>query len=86
MKFDIYVQPGAKKSCYVGIHDNRPKIKIAAIASDNAANIELCNFFAKILNIPKSKISIFKGHTSRLKTINIDYNISEEEILQKLIN
>lgn len=85
MKFNIYVQPGAKKSCYVGIHDNRPKIKIAAIPSDNAANIEVCKFFAEILNIPKSKVSIFKGNTSRLKTLEIDLDITEKDILNKLI-
>ena len=69
------------------MHDNRPKIKIAAIASDNVANIEVCIFFfAKILNIQKSKISIFKCHTARLKTINIDYTIDKEEVLQKLTN
>ena len=80
MKLDIYVQPGAKKSNYAGLYDGKIKLKIAAIASDNAANQEVCRFIAELLNIPKSKVKIFKGNTSRLKILDIETNLDIDAI------
>lgn len=80
MKIDLYIQPGAKKSGYAGIHDGRPKIKIAAPPSDGAANNELCRFIATALKVPKSKVKISMGTSSRLKTVEIDADITTDYI------
>ena len=82
MKIDIYVQPGAKKTCYAGIHGDRPKIKISAPPADGEANAEICRFIAKALNVPKSKVKISLGTTSRMKTIDVDSQITLQEALE----
>lgn len=84
MKISIYVQPGAKKTGYAGQHDGKPKIKIAAPPSDNAANVELIVFLAETLSIPKSSINITAGKSSRLKTIDIKTDITYENILETI--
>ena len=48
------------------------KINLAAVPEDNKANIELIKFLAKTLKIPKSKIEIIRGETSRMKVIKIE--------------
>ncbi|MBQ3033319.1 MAG: DUF167 domain-containing protein [Deferribacterales bacterium] len=82
MKIDIYVQPGAKKTFYAGVFDGRPKIKISAPPSDGAANAEVCRFMAKALNVSKSKVKISIGTASRLKTIEVDSEITLQEALE----
>lgn len=72
MKLSIYVQPGAKKTELSGLHDGRPKIRICAPPVDGAANDELIKFVAKFLKMSKSSVRLASGHTSRLKTLEID--------------
>lgn len=48
------------------------KVNLAAAPEDGKANEELIKFLAKLLKIPKSKIEIMRGETSRLKTLRVD--------------
>ena len=47
-------------------------IKIKAKPIDNAANLYLIDFLSKYFKIPKTKIFLLKGHTSRHKIIGIE--------------
>ncbi len=47
------------------------KINIAAVPEDGKANEELIRFLSKLLQIPKSKIEIFRGEASRMKVVKI---------------
>ena len=84
MKIKVYIQPGAKKGGYAGLFDGIPKIKITAPPVEGAANKEIITIFAKLLNIPKSSIHISSGAASRLKTIEINTDIKEEDIITLL--
>jgi len=68
---NLYVQPNAKKSEFVGMHNHLPKIKLAAPAVDGKANNELIAFIAKQFYVSKSMVKIVKGQTSRYKTLLI---------------
>lgn len=48
------------------------KVRIAAPAVENAANVELVNFICKTLGIAKGRIRIISGHSSRRKVLEID--------------
>ena len=63
-----------------------PKIKITAPPVDGAANSEIIKLFSKLLNIPKTSIEITSGLSSRNKTLEINENITYEEIIKKLEN
>lgn len=86
MKIKVYIQPGSKKSCYAGMYDGLPKIKIAAPPVDGAANSEVINYFSKLLDIPKKNIIISSGASSRLKILDIDTELSKEEIYLAIEN
>jgi uncharacterized protein (TIGR00251 family) len=74
----IYVQPGASKNEFVGLYGDPPrlKLKIKAQPQDGEANAEVITFLSKSLGISKSKVEIFRGHTSRQKDVLIDMEMS----------
>lgn len=84
MKIKIYIQPSAKKAGYAGLYNDMPKIKITAPPVDGAANSEIIKIFSKLLNIPKASIEITSGLSSRNKTLEINENLTYEEIIKKL--
>lgn len=45
------------------------KVSVAAPPEDGKSNEELIKFLSKKLKIPKSKIEIIRGETSRLKVV-----------------
>ena len=47
------------------------KINLAAVPTDGKANDALIKFLSKFLKIPKSKIEILRGETSRIKVVKI---------------
>jgi uncharacterized protein len=58
------------------------QIRLKAPAIDGKANEHLIEYLSEILKIPKSKITLKKGHTSRIKCLEID--LDEKEVLNRL--
>lgn len=81
----IYLQPSAKKSEIVGLHDGHIKIKVNSPPIDGKANEALILFLSEFLNIPKSTIKIISGEKSRIKKISIIGSMRESEINNKLM-
>jgi uncharacterized protein (TIGR00251 family) len=67
-----YIQPQASKTELAGMHDGLIKIRIAAAAVENAANLVLTDFLAHRLGIAKRFVSIVSGSASRKKVLEID--------------
>ncbi len=67
-----HVQPGAKQTRIVGLHDQCIKIQLNSPPVDGKANKALIQFLAKAFHCPKSSIQIKHGLSSRRKTIIID--------------
>jgi len=68
----LYIQPGAKSSRVVGLHDGLPKIAIKARPIDGEANEALITFLAELGGVPKRSIEILSGQTSRIKRLEVD--------------
>ena len=68
----LYIQPGAKQSRVVGLHDGLPKIAIKARPIDGEANEALIAFLAELGGVPKRSIEILSGQTSRTKRLDVD--------------
>ena len=77
--FFVKVSPKAFQAECVGWEENVLKVKIRESPSKGKANEALTEFLSSHLKIPKSKITLKKGHTSRLKQIEIE-GISLEEL------
>jgi uncharacterized protein len=82
-RLEVYVQPRASKSEVVGTHDGAVKIRIAAPAVENAANLALMEFVAKELGVAKRSVSIVSGGTSRRKVLEI--HGATEEAIRRLV-
>ena len=74
----VYLQPGAKKSEIVGLHDGNIKIKVKAPPVDGKSNAALIDFLSKFFETPKSSIKIISGDKSRLKKVLI-VNLSDTQ-------
>lgn len=85
MNLRIKVKPNSKTDIVIREADGSLKVKIKAPPVEGKANKYLVEYLCKVLNLPKSKISLLKGETNSYKTLQID---AEEnyvnEILSKL--
>lgn len=65
----LHVQPGAKRTEFVGLHGEALKVRLAAPPVDGKANAALVTFLGKYLGIPKSALTILSGESSRHKIL-----------------
>ncbi|SMC18203.1 hypothetical protein SAMN02746041_00479 [Desulfacinum hydrothermale DSM 13146] len=65
----LTIQPNAKKSELVGVHDGALRIRIAAPPVEGAANKECIRFCAKLFGLSKSRVKILKGEKARHKVV-----------------
>jgi uncharacterized protein (TIGR00251 family) len=81
--FQLYCQPGARQTQWVGWHDGRPKLQLKAPPVDGAANKLLIEFVAEWLKVPKSRVQLVAGQQSRIKRLEIE-GLSEAQVLALL--
>lgn len=79
----IQVQPRASRSEVYGLIQDRLKIRIAAPPVDGEANDELFRFLSKLLGVPKSRLQLLRGESSKMKDLRIE-GITLEFLRQKL--
>jgi uncharacterized protein (TIGR00251 family) len=61
------------------------KVRVRAIAEGGAANRAVTELLAKVLGVPKGRVRVLSGTTSRLKQIVVDGDPAKlGEILRKL--
>lgn len=71
-RVSLYIQPAAAQTQIAGRHDGLIKVRVAAPPVEGAANQALVEFVAKRLGIPKSRVRVVAGMTSRRKVLEID--------------
>jgi uncharacterized protein (TIGR00251 family) len=81
----LHCQPGAKQTKVVGLHDDCLKVALQAPPLENKANTLLVAWLSKQLKVPQKQIQFISGQNSRKKRIEIQGNISAEQIIQTLI-
>ncbi len=74
----LHIQPGAKKTDVAGLHGDALKIRLAAPPVDGKANEALIKFLAERFKLPKNKVTLKSGHTSRRKVLEIIGSCAEE--------
>lgn len=68
----VRVHPGAKKDAVTGVHAGAIKIALNAPPIDGRANDALIAFLAERLRLPRSRISLVSGGSSRSKLLRIE--------------
>lgn len=67
----VRVRPGARKNDVAGIHAGAVKISLTAPPLDGRANEALIEFVADLLRVPRARIALVSGTTSRMKLLRI---------------
>jgi uncharacterized protein len=81
--FAVKVHPRAKKNAITGKVGDSLKLSLTAPPADGKANAACIDFFAKLLNLPRSSVTIAAGHASRNKVIRVS-GLSAEELQLRL--
>ena len=79
----IKVSPRSKKNAITGALGDALKVSLTAPPVDGKANEACIEFFAKLLKVPRSSVSIAAGQTSRNKVIRI-VGLTAEEVKTRL--
>jgi uncharacterized protein len=81
--FAIKVQPRAKKNVITSTLGDALKVSLTAPPVDGKANEACIDFFAKLLKVPRSSVTIAAGQTSRNKLIRVA-GLSAKEVEARL--
>ncbi len=79
----VKVHPGARRNAVTGVQAGSLKISLTTPPTDGRANAALIALLAELLNIPRSRIQLLRGATSRSKTLHIQHS-SPSLILEAL--
>lgn len=69
--FSVRVHPRAKKNAITGELGDALKLSLTTPPVDGRANEACIEFFAKLLKVPRSSVTIASGLTSRNKVIRV---------------
>jgi uncharacterized protein len=69
--FAVKVHPRAKKNAITGEFGDALKVSLTTPPVDGRANEACIEFFAKLLKVPRSSVTIASGQTSRNKVIRV---------------
>jgi len=69
--FALKVHPRAKKNAITGEVGDALKVSLTAPPIDGRANQACAEFLAKVLEVPRSSITIASGESSRNKVIRV---------------
>ncbi len=81
--FEIRVHPGARKNAITGKLGDALKVSLTAAAEKGKANEACIEFFAKLLKVPRSSVTIASGQSSRNKVIRVA-GISGAELRKRI--
>jgi len=79
----VKVHPRAKKNAITGKVGDALKVALTAPPVDGKANDACIEFFAKLLNVPRSSVTIAAGQTSRNKVIRVA-GLTAQQVRERL--
>ena len=81
--FAVRVQPRARKNAITGELGDALKLALTAPPLEGRANEACIEFFANLLKVPRSSVTIASGETSRRKIIRIA-GMSADEVRRQM--
>jgi uncharacterized protein len=82
-RLTVKVHPRARRSALAGRLGEAWKLSLAAPPVDGKANDECVRFLAELAGVPRSRVRIVKGLTSRLKVVEIE-GVPQEDLERRL--
>ena len=81
--FAVKVHPRAKKNAITGELGNALKLSLSSPPVEGRANDACIEFFAKLLKVPRSSVTIASGQSNRRKVIRVS-GLSAEEVRKRI--
>jgi hypothetical protein len=72
VRIHLHIQPRAARTGLAGRFGDALKVRLKSPPVDGAANEELLRFLAETLRIPKNRVELVAGHSSRRKTVRVE--------------
>lgn len=82
-RLHVRVQPGARRSGFVGWYGDLPKLAVAAPPVGGAANEEVVKAVAAAVDVPNRHVRIVGGAAARTKRLEVD-GLDDAEILARI--
>jgi len=82
-RLTVKVHPRARRSEITGRLGDAWKLALAAPPVDGKANDECVRFFAEWAGVPRSRVRIVTGLTSRMKVVEIE-GVPQEDLERRL--
>lgn len=83
VSFSVKVHPRAKKNAITGELGEALKVSLTAPPIDGIANQACIEFFAKLLKVRRSSVTIASGESSRTKVIRVA-GLSPEDLRKRI--
>jgi uncharacterized protein len=83
VSFAVKVHPRARKNAITGEFGDALKLSLTSPPVDGRANQACIEFFAKLLMVPRSSVTITSGQTSSQKVIRVS-GLSAEEVRTRI--
>ena len=68
---DVRVTPRSSRSGFAGVRDGALLVRLHAPPVDGAANAELVDLLAKLLEVPRNALTILAGNRNRRKRVRV---------------
>ncbi len=81
--FAVKIHPRARKNAITGELGDALKLSLTAPPVEGRANEACIEFFANLLKVPRSSVTIASGDTSRRKIIRVE-GLTAEELGKRL--
>jgi uncharacterized protein len=81
--FAVKIHPRAKKNAITGELGDALKVSLTAPPLEGRANDACIEFFAKLLKVPRSSVTIASGASSRNKVIRVA-GVTEQYVRDRL--
>jgi len=82
-RLTVKVHPRARRSALTGRVGDAYKLDLAATPVDGKANEECVRFLAGFADVPRARVRIVTGLTSRMKVVEIE-GVAQEELERRL--
>jgi uncharacterized protein (TIGR00251 family) len=82
-RLTVKVHPRARRSALAGRIGDAWKLSLAAPPVDGKANEECVRYLAELAGVPRSRVRIVMGLTSRVKVVEIE-GVLQEDLERRL--
>ena len=83
-RITVKVHPRARRTALGGRLGDAWKLSLAAPPVDGKANDECVRFLAELAGVPKSRVRIVSGATSRMKVVEVE-GVSQDDLEKRLL-